>query len=348
MQKSSFLKWIATFLCLTLNVAMAQDKPLSTSPQAKAFIDMMVSKHHFNRAQLTSWLNSAKVQPSILEAISKPAEKLTWARYEPIMLTQKRIDEGIVFWQQNKQALAKAEKEFGVSPEIIVAIIGVETFYGKNTGKYNVLDALVTLGFNYPPRSKFFLSELEEFLLLSREQHWDPTQIKGSYAGAMGKPQFISSSYRRFAIDFTQKGHRDLINNVDDAIGSVANYFKLNGWKINEPVAFVAKVNGEKFKNELASGMNPKPDKTLQKLAELGVKPVAKVGKSSAQGNFALIGLEGKNGPEYWLGAHNFYVITRYNRSNLYAMAVYQLSEKIKSGYQQAAKGNAPKLAKKV
>ncbi|MGD9593078.1 MAG: lytic murein transglycosylase B [Candidatus Berkiella sp.] len=336
MHKRSIIKFIAILMCLFSLQSKAQDAPLSKRPDVQAFIQMMVTKHHFDRAQLTSWLDKAKIQPSILSAISKPAEKkLTWALYEPIFLTPKRIDEGVSFWQQNKAALAKAEKEYGVPAQIIVAIIGVETFYGKHTGQHNVLDALVTLGFDYPPRAKFFLSELEEFLLLAKEQHWDPTQIKGSYAGAMGKPQFIASSYRRYAIDFHQRGQRDLINNVDDAIGSVANYFKLNGWKKGEPVAFSAKASGDKFKHLIAASNNPKPNASLQKLSELGIKPVAKHGPKNAQQSFALIGLEGKQGPEYWLGANNFYVITRYNRSSLYAMAVYQLSEKIKDGYQQ-------------
>lgn len=335
MQKSSIFKIFFALICLVSFFGVqAEDKPLSARPEVKTFIKMMVTKHHFNEAKLTKLINSAKIQPSILKAIAKPAEKLTWERYEPIFLTPKRIDEGVAFWKQNKAALAKAEKEYGVPAEIIVAIIGVETFYGKQAGQYSVLDSLVTLGFEYPPRAKFFLSELEEFLLLAREQHWDPTQIKGSYAGAMGKPQFIASSYRRYAIDFHKKGNRDLINNVDDAIGSVANYFKLNGWKQGEPVVLAAQVKGDKFKSLIASSNNPKPDQTLAKMAPLGVACSQKsIDKNKP---FALIGLEGKSGPEYWLGAHNFYVITRYNRSSLYAMAVYNLSEKIKSGYQQA------------
>ncbi len=337
MQKNTLIKFLLTFFCFfSIVSAKAESEVLSDRADVKAFINMMGKKHHYNEAQLTKILNSATIQPSILKAIAKPAEKLTWARYEPIFLTPKRIDEGVVFWQQNKAALAKAEKEYGVPAEIIVAIIGVETFYGKHTGQYSVLDALVTLGFNYPPRGKFFLSELEEFLLLAKEQGWDPKQIKGSYAGAMGKPQFIASSYRRYAIDFNKKGNRDLINNVDDAIGSVANYFKLNGWRKGAPVVFGAKVNGDKFKAALVAGNNPKPDNTLQKMAQLGVSaPSAKnIDKNKQQ--FALIGLEGKEGPEYWLGADNFYVITRYNRSSLYAMAVYNLSEEIKSSYKQS------------
>ncbi|MBS0287091.1 MAG: lytic murein transglycosylase B [Proteobacteria bacterium] len=335
MQNSSIFKTLIAILCLvSLFSVQAEDRPLSSRADVKAFIKMMVSKHHFNEAKLTKLINSAKIQPSILKAIAKPAEKLTWERYEPIFLTPKRIDEGVAFWKQNKAALTRAEKEYGVPAEIIVAIIGVETFYGKQAGQYSVLDSLVTLGFDYPPRSKFFLSELEEFLLLAREQHWDPAQVKGSYAGAMGKPQFIASSYRRYAIDFNKKGNRDLINNVDDAIGSVANYFKLNGWKKGEPVVLAAKVKGDKFKEAIASSNNPKPDNTLQKMTSLGIVCDAKNIDSNKQ--FALIGLEGKAGPEYWLGAHNFYVITRYNRSSLYAMAVYNLSEKIKSGYHQA------------
>ncbi len=310
--------------------ANAHEKPLTDREDVKAFVNMMVKKHHFDAVQLKSWLNKAKIQPTILTTISKPAEKMPWHRYEPIFLTQKRIDEGVVFWKQNKAALAKAEKEYGVPAEIITAIIGVETFYGKHAGQHSVLDSLVTLGFDYPPRSKFFLSELEEFLLLAREEKWDPTTIKGSYAGAMGKPQFISSSYRRYAIDFNHNGQRDLMNNVDDAIGSVANYFKLNGWKKGDPIVLPAKVKGEKFKAVLASGMNPKPDLTIQKMTQLGVSG-PKV--TPPNQSFALIALEGKTGPEYWLGAQNFYVITRYNHSNLYAMAVYNLSEKVKSAY---------------
>ncbi len=193
-----------------------------------------------------------------------------------------------------------------------------------------MLDSLVTLGFDYPPRSKFFLSELEEFLLLAREEKWDPTTIKGSYAGAMGKPQFISSSYRRYAIDFNHNGQRDLLNNVDDAIGSVANYFKLNGWKKGDSIVYAANVRGEKFKAVLASGMNPKPDLTIEKMKQLGIG-APKITQPNQ--SFALIALEGKTGPEYWLGAQNFYVITRYNHSNMYAMAVYNLSEKVKNAY---------------
>lgn len=338
MQKVNFQRIILMCFCLVFSCfAFAEnEKNLTERADVKAFMQMMVKKHHFDSAQLKSWLSKAKIQPAILTSIAKPAEKLTWERYQPIFITPKRIDEGVVFWQQNKTALAKAEKEYGVPAEVIVAIIGVETFYGKHAGQYSVLDSLVTLGFDYPPRSKFFLSELEEFLLLAREEKWDPTQIKGSYAGAMGKPQFIASSYRRYAIDFNKKGKRDLLNNVDDAIGSVANYFKVHGWKKDGPIAVPAKVKGPQFKDVVANSTNPKPERSLQQLSQMGISVGQGAGldiKKSGALPFALIALEGKTGPEYWLGAQNFYVITRYNHSNLYAMAVYTLSEKIKTAY---------------
>lgn len=222
--------------------------------------------------------------------------------------------------KQHHETLKRAEDEFGIPAEIITAIIGVETYYGRQSGKTQVFDSLVTLGFDYPPRSRFFLSELEQFLLLSREENVGVSDIRGSYAGAMGMPQFISSSYRHYAVDFDGDGKRDLWNNTEDVIGSVANYFKVHGWKAGGQVVVPARVNGqiEETRNKL------KPHTSISDLAGNGVFPKTAVDDDAKA---TVISLKGKRGKEYWLGLDNFYVITRYNHSALYAMAVYQLSQ---------------------
>ena len=286
----------------------------------KAFIDEMVEKHGFDRKDLTSKFAAADKLEGVLEAIAKPAERvLTWKEYRPIFVTEKRINRGNAFLKEHHQTLQRAEKEFGVPAEIITAIIGVETYYGRMSGKTPVFDSLVTLAFDYPPRSRFFRSELEQYLLLTREENVDVKAIRGSYAGAMGMPQFISSSYRHYAIDFDGDGKRDLWNNTEDAIGSVANYFKVHGWKPGAPVVIRARVNGqiEESRNQL------KPHTRIAELAKLGVQPMSKI---DGQDKATVITLKGKKGKEYWLGLDNFYVITRYNHSAMYAMAVYQLS----------------------
>jgi membrane-bound lytic murein transglycosylase B len=290
----------------------------------KDFISKMVEKHNFDQNVLEQWFSKAKKLDGVLELISKPAEKvLSWKQYRPIFVKQKRIDMGRDFMKKHHDLLARAEKETGVPPHIIAAIIGVETYYGRHSGRTAVFDSLTTLGFDYPPRSKFFKSELEQFLLLAREENIDVTKIRGSYAGAMGMPQFISSSYRRYAVDFDGDGKRDLWGNTADVIGSVANYFKVHGWQRGGDVIQRAKVSHR-----------PK-DATRKKL-----KPHTSIGDFRKQGIIAdkpyaddvmatLVTLEGKDGTEYWLGLKNFYVITRYNHSALYAMAVYELSEEL-------------------
>jgi membrane-bound lytic murein transglycosylase B len=336
MQKNIFSVFVfITTLCFASLSQAEQSTEFMQRADVEAFVKMMVSKHQYNERQLNQLLQQSTTQQNILTSIAKPAEKLPWHRYEPIFMSPKRIQEGVEFWKKHAATLKRAEKEYGVPAEFIVAILGVETFYGKHTGQYKVLDSLITLAFEYPPRSAFFKSELEQFLLLAREEKWDPTTIKGSYAGAMGNPQFISSSYRNFAVDFTGAGKRDLINSPEDSIGSVANYFKLNGWQKGGPVVLKAKVNGEKCKSIIASKANPKPDHSLQELSSFGIRAPGKSNVTYKDQSFALVSLEGKEGPEYWLGGHNFYVITRYNRSDHYAMAVYNLSQKIKAGYQK-------------
>lgn len=332
MIKSKILILLTFFSIFSFfNLQAAPNTALTEREDVKAFVQHMVQKHQFDAKDLNKLLNQATVQSSILAAVEKPAEKLPWHRYQDIFLTPERIQEGVAFWKTHAAKLQQAEQKYGIPAEIITAIIGVETFYGKRAGQYKVIDSLVTLAFNYPPRSKFYLSELEQFLLLAREEKWDLNQIKGSYAGAMGAPQFIASSYRHYAVDFNGNGKRDLLVGLDDSIGSVANYFKQHGWQYNGPVIYPAQVDDQKCQSLIASKSNPQPNHTLSHMKQFGVK--AQIPDPSTNRSFALIALEGKQGKEYWLGAQNFYVITRYNRSDHYAMAVYNLSQKIKEAY---------------
>lgn len=310
--------------------ALADTNPQRSAEQ-QAFIEQMVSDHQFNASDVEALLNQANRNEDILAAIQRPWEAKPWYQYHPIFLTEKRVAGGVKFWQQHQETLARAEQELGVPAHLIVAIIGVETFYGTYKGKYSVLDALYTLGFHYPPRQKFFRQELAEFMLLMREEKLAAHDLMGSYAGAMGFGQFISSSYRHYAIDFDNDGQRDLLNNPVDAIGSVANYFRQHGWNTGQAVAFP--LNGEAPPKELISD-KLKPSQTIAELTGAGltlpdqVKP-----EVSAETNANVLELELADGHEYWLTLPNFYVITRYNHSPLYAMAVYQLSEQIKQAY---------------
>jgi membrane-bound lytic murein transglycosylase B len=294
----------------------------------KDFIQMMASKHDYDSGMLADWFQRATKQEGTLKAIAKPAEGLPWYRYRKIFITEKRINHGVQFWQQHEKELERAQQDYGVPPEIIVAIIGVETFYGKHAGKYPVFDTLVTLGFDYPKRGEFFRSELEQYLLLIREENMEPFSLKGSYAGAVGKPQFISSSYRHYAVDFDGDGKRDLFDNTADAIGSVANYFSRHGWRPGETITIRAKYKG----NSDLSDFGMKPKKTVSELSSHGLFPAQPVVPSALA---APIVLEQEQHKEYWFGLHNFYVITRYNHSNLYAMAVYELSRLIKQQREQ-------------
>lgn len=301
--------------------------------EVKKFINELVEKEGFSQAELMQLFAKAEKQQSILDAISRPAESKPWYQYRPIFLTDKRAEKGVEFWIEHAEDLQRAEQEFGVAQEIIVAIIGVETYYGRRTGSYAVLDALSTLGFDYPPRSKFFSKELREYLLLARHEGWDPLKTKGSYAGAMGFGQFIPSSYRAYAVDFSGDGKRDLWN-ATDAIGSVANYFRRHGWKQGEGVAVRAIVRDDRVK-ELKSSLKPSLD--LKQLSAHGVRPRS---LPDSKGPYSLVALEQKDGYEYWVGQKNFYVISRYNHSALYSMAVYQLSQDIQKRYEKRLASN--------
>ena len=304
----------------------------AANPAAQAFIDEMVVQHGFDRDELVVVFSQAQRREDILELMRKPAEKrLEWHEYRKIFLTRSRIDGGVAFWNANAQLIEKAEKELGVDAQVVVAIIGVETRYGGNTGRHRVIDALSTLAFDYPPRSKFFRGELEQYLILAREEDIDLLTATGSYAGAMGYGQFIPSSYRNFAIDFDADGKRDLWSSPADIIGSVANYMKVHGWTLGTTVATRATVSGDAWQAVLKQGL--KPHTRIGELRRAGIEPQTAVPDDSLA---ALIELQNTGGPEYWLGLNNFYVITRYNHSPLYAMAVYQLSEEIRQAREQA------------
>jgi membrane-bound lytic murein transglycosylase B len=293
--------------------------------EQRAFVDEMVRKHGYDRAELTRLLEDAQFQDGIITLITRPAEAKPWYEYRAIMVTPERIEQGVEFWQRNADTLRRAEAELGVPPEIVTAILGVETRYGRNTGRHRVLDALFTLGFGYPKRASFFRKELEQFLLMTREEHLDARTLTGSYAGAMGKSQFMPSSFRAYAIDFDGDGRRDLWGSDADAIGSIANYFVRNGWRRGERVALPASGVDSRHQRFLEAGL--KPGFTLGELAAAGVR--VDTDGLPADTPCSLFDLDEENGPAYWAGLQNFFAITRYNRSELYAMAVYQLSREI-------------------
>ena len=292
---------------------------------ALAFIDEMVKKHQLERSQLQAIFKQAEKKDSILKAISRPAEKrLEWSGYRKIFLTGDRAAKGKAFIKKYRNIFERAEETYGVPAHIVAAIIGVETRYGQNKGSYRVVDALSTLAFDYPPRSKFFKSELEQVLLLAKEQSFKPLDLKGSYAGAMGYGQFIPSSYRHYAVDFDGDNVADILNNPVDAIGSVANYFKMHMWHANEPVTFQVKVKGSEYKTLINKKLKPK--NTLAEIKAAGVE-IPEQYELSQVAKFQQ--LQGEDGVEYWVTLHNFYVITRYNHSHLYAMAVFQLANEL-------------------
>ncbi|MFQ5659532.1 MAG: lytic murein transglycosylase B [Gammaproteobacteria bacterium] len=321
-----FIDAVITFL-LALSTCDIQ-ATIVDRDDVKAFLDNMVVEYGFDNEELSSVFSRIKLSRSVLQAIERPAEILPWYKYRSLFLQPGRIRLGVEFWKKNRTSLQKAEDIYGVPAEILVAIIGVETRYGKNTGKFKVIDSLATLAFDYPKRAAFFRDELVQYLLLTREQGLEPHSIKGSYAGAMGLPQFIASSYRHYAIDFDNDGHVDIWHNPADAIGSIGNYFKEHGWKPGELVVVPARIEGEKYINAVDD--NLKPDLPAGELTRYGIytgsvlSPATKV---------KLLDLETMNGNEYWLGFDNFYAITRYNHSVLYAMAVYQLAMEIHAKY---------------
>jgi membrane-bound lytic murein transglycosylase B len=337
-------------------------------PEVNQFISHMVKTYKFDAEALKQLFNKSTYQTTVINTIQKPAEKLPWHRYEKLFLQDNRVTKGVKFWQDHQATLERASKKYGVPEEIIVSLIGVETFYGANKGKFPVLDTLSTLAFYYKPRSEFFTAELEQFLIYTQEEKTDPTTYIGSYAGAMGYPQFMPSSIRKYAVDFSNSGHRDLQNNIDDAIGSVANYLKEFGWLTDKPIVTTAIIDRETF-NKHYKDIAPEIDKltaptenvnlTIKKLKQYGVTAPIKY-KDNLKVNLLSFDTEppasaNANAPadqinqtnqlnllnkQYKIAFNNFYVITRYNHSQNYALAVYLLSEKLKTEYKKSASTN--------
>ena len=301
-------------------------------PGAEAFARKAADEHQLDQQEVLEVLQQARFKQSVVDAISRPAEAKPWYLYRPIFLNQKRIDGGVAFWRENETRIAKAADRFQVDPQVIVAIIGVETFYGRITGGYRVLDALYTLSFYYPAggrdRSDFFSSELMNFLLLGKEEGLPLQEVSGSYAGAMGLGQFMPGSYREYAVDLDDDGRRDLWSSMDDVIGSVANYLHRHGWKYGEPVVYpLVAATGANL--DLVAERDFEPKYTIEELSHAGFTSTHEVDGAQP---VSIVRLEEEHAASFWLIFNNFYVITRYNRSPLYAMAVFELSEELRRG----------------
>lgn len=303
-------------------------------PELPGFIDQMVEQHQFDRDSLTQTFQRAQRLQSVIDAISRPSTRRPWAQYRDGFVNTRNIKNGLAFWSTHAQALQLAEQRYGVPEEIIVALIGVETRYGSYTGRFNTLDALTTLAFDYPRREKFFRSELENFLLLTRELNFDREQLRGSYAGALGIPQFMPSSYRKFAVDFNGDNKIDLLNDPVDAIGSVGNYLKEYGWQAGGIVALRAQAE------DIVKVDNLKGNRSLAEWANLGVSSVAPAPELLTP---RLITLTSNEDKEFWLAYNNFDVITRYNNSEYYAMSVFLLAENLKNAQRISSKTNTAK-----
>lgn len=309
---------ILLFTCFILAVSNACSAELPGIPE---FINEMVAKHQFKRDELVQVFQEAEHRQDVIDAMNTPSTLKPWMEYRAAFINPRRIDGGIKFWMKYAAALDRAEKLYGVPQEIIIAVIGVETLYGRHAGNYRTLDALTTLTFDYPRRVEFFRNELEQYLLLAREQSFNILSIKASYAGALGIPQFMPSSYRKNAVDFNGDGKIDLMSGAEDAIGSVANYLRQYGWKPGEPVAVRAVVEDVKRPDDVGAA------RSLVAWGELGVSPQGKFG----DGVYAyLLDFTIPDGKEYWFGFNNFAVITTYNNSSYYAMSVYQLAVELR------------------
>ena len=321
-------------LALVLLASATHSAPPSQGPYGKredvrSFIRDLVERHGFVERELSFLFSRARREPAILAAIVPPKnpKDRSWQAYRARFVTNVRVAEGAEFWRRHAAALERAASEHGVPEEIIVAIIGVETLYGRQTGNWRVIDALATLAFDFPPRAEFFRGELEQYLLYARETGTDVFSVRGSYAGAIGIPQFMPGSYRKFAVDFDGDGAIDLRASAADAIGSIANFLAKHGWRRGERVQLPARVSGEAHRELIEEGIEPKTG--LAELKRFGVEARTDLALDTP---VALIGLETPGAAtEYRLGLRNFYVLTRYNRSTLYAAAVHDLAQEIRN-----------------
>jgi membrane-bound lytic murein transglycosylase B len=332
-------KIIKTILIIVLLNTTIQAKDYTKQRNTRVFINMMVKKYHFNRSYLNRLFRDVKFQRRVL-GIFNPAYRIkskkkvkhypkhgSWDRYEKILLGETRVNKGVKYMHDNRNIFHRVYRKYGVAPEYIAAIIGVESYYGYNRGKFPVFDVLSTLAFEPNRRAKYFRFELKQFLLLSKRERFNPKDVKGSYAGAIGLGQFMPSAYKPFAVDFNRDGKKSM-QNTADAIAGIANYFKKNGWKNGKPVAVRVSFKGNRF-NAKKTGYKHKYSRVHLK----GVVP--KYGKWIYNGKVRLIKLDRYKYDELWYGARNFFVITRYNHSSYYAMAIFQLAQKIKKGYKK-------------
>ncbi len=319
-----------TYILLLYALAFAPfalaDGNYAERADVRAYIDEIVEQYAFERDAIERLIGAANKQTLAIKTLDKPAEAKPWHEYRDIFLTPERISKGIIFWHKNDALIKKAAEHYQVPPEIIVSLIGVETFYGTITGKFPILDTLVTLGFDYPRRSDFFRGELTQFLLLCREENFECQKIKGSHGGAMGVGQFISSSYRAYAVDFDDDGARDLWNSPADIMGSIANYIARHGWAPDAPITERVDLEGAQLDKLLNKKLTP-----WLSLTDLSHYGITSHDFRPQEDTFSLIGMQAKEGHiDVWAGYHNFYVISRYNHSRRYAMAVYQLSREIR------------------
>ncbi len=316
---------LALVLALQLATAAAAPSGYLHRPEVKQFIKEMAKKHRFARKDLEFIFSRAQYQPAIIKAMNQPLEVNSWQVYRALFVNPERIEAGVQFWNRNAEPLKRAANEFGAPEEIIVAIIGVETIYGRNVGTYRVIDALSTLAFDYPKRAEFFRSELENYLVFARDARLNALRVKGSYAGAIGIPQFMPGTYRRFALDYDGDGRANLASSAADAIGSIGNFLKAHGWIRGEPVAYGVEVSGENWRKLASAGAAPAY--RVADLPDFGVKLAASL---PAETPCALIELETPGqASDFRLGLKNFQVLTHYNRSNLYAAAVFDLATEI-------------------
>jgi membrane-bound lytic murein transglycosylase B len=312
-------------------------EPYEQRPEVQAFIRDLVERHGFVEPELVRLFSRMRRVDPILDAIATPSEKVrTWEEYRALFLTERRIAGGVAFWKKHRHALARAERQYRVPAEYIVAIIGVETLYGQNTGRWRVVEALATLAFDYPPRAGFFRSELENYLLLARDEGLEVFDLRGSYAGAFGIPQFMPSSARRYAVDFDGSGTINLSRSPVDAIGSVANFLRQHGWRPGGAVQFRAQVSGEGYRPFATGSVEARYP--IADLVAAGVQPQGLpeglLAEKAALIELATAGQES----DFRLGLHNFYVLTRYNRSALYASAAHELAQAVRAGYETARK----------
>jgi len=316
------------FFLLLISLSAGTSSAIAQADQSKidAFIKAQAAKSSYSEAEIKDILDQAEFQPEIIDKISRPAEgTMTWGRYRKIFMTKERIAAGVEFWKEHETSLASVSEQSGVPEEVILGIIGVETYFGKIKGSYKVLDALYTLAFGYPKRSKFFTKELGIFLEIAKEEGLAVTEVQGSYAGAMGYSQFMPSSYKAYARSFDEGGSSDLINSPEDAMASVANYLKVHRWKKGQPIASKANLTRE------ITGLRKqqiRPKNKVNDYTAIGFRPAESLDATLPA---TMIILDGDAGTEHWFGLYNFYVITRYNHSKLYAMAVTQLAQEIKA-----------------